>query len=95
MVEVDEMQDADLDDEDEAMIDNEESFLDMEGKFSQNASMDMTGETNQAQGEDDDDNDDYEEDFEVSYKEKIWFQVCPSELLIETDCLLLLSYVVF
>ncbi|XP_027219127.2 cytoplasmic dynein 2 intermediate chain 1 isoform X2 [Penaeus vannamei] len=64
MVEVDEMQDADLDDEDEAMIDNEESFLDMEGKFSQNASMDMTGETNQAQGEDDDDNDDYEEDFE-------------------------------
>lgn len=66
MVEVDEMQDADLDDEDEAMIDNEESFLDMEGKFSQNASMDMTGETNQAQGEDDDDNDDYEEDFEVS-----------------------------
>lgn len=95
MVEVDEMQDADLDDEDEAMIDNEESFLDMEGKFSQNASMDMTGETNQAQGEDDDDNDDYEEDFEVSYKEKIWFQVRPSELLMEIDCLLLLSYVVF
>ncbi|ROT85651.1 WD repeat-containing protein 60 [Penaeus vannamei] len=33
MVEVDEMQDADLDDEDEAMIDNEESFLDMEVSF--------------------------------------------------------------
>ncbi|XP_047482829.1 cytoplasmic dynein 2 intermediate chain 1-like isoform X1 [Penaeus chinensis] len=65
MVEVDEEQEEDLDEEDEAMIDNEESFLDshMEGKFSQDASMDMAGETNQTQGDDEDD-DDYEEDFE-------------------------------
>lgn len=85
MVEVDEEQEEDLDEEDEAMIDNEESFLDshMEGKFSQDASMDMAAETNQTQGEDDDDDDCYEEDFEVSYKEDIWFQACPSELLME------------
>ncbi|XP_042893349.1 cytoplasmic dynein 2 intermediate chain 1-like isoform X2 [Penaeus japonicus] len=66
LVEVDEVQEADLGDEDEAMVDNEESFQDshMETKFSEGASMGMTGETNQLQDEDDDDNDYYEEDFE-------------------------------
>lgn len=66
------MQEADLGDEDEAMVDNEESFQDshMETKFSEGASMGMTGETNQLQDEDDDDNDYYEEDFEVSFQGK-------------------------